>query len=52
MTAAKLVHEPIFEFQFLEVSYGWRPRRSAHQALEAVRKGVNQRADWRGQDLV
>jgi RNA-directed DNA polymerase len=37
MTAAKLVLEPIFESDFLPASYGFRPRRSAHQALEAVR---------------
>jgi len=36
--AAKLVLEPIFEADFLEVSYGFRPRRSATQALETLRK--------------
>jgi RNA-directed DNA polymerase len=35
--AAKLVLEPIFEADFLPVSYGYRPRRSATEALEAVR---------------
>jgi retron-type reverse transcriptase len=33
MTAAKIVLEPIFEADFLPVSFGFRPRRSAHQAL-------------------
>ncbi|NEV65414.1 hypothetical protein G3446_26975, partial [Thiorhodococcus minor] len=35
-TAAKLILEPIFEADFLPVSYGFRPGRSAHGALEAV----------------
>jgi RNA-directed DNA polymerase len=37
--AAKLVLEPIFEAQFLGVSYGFRPKRSATQAMERLRKG-------------
>ena len=37
--AAKLVLEPVFEAQFLGVSYGFRPRRSATQAMERLRKG-------------
>jgi group II intron reverse transcriptase/maturase len=36
--AAKLVLEPIFEADFLEVSYGFRPKRSATDALETLRK--------------
>jgi group II intron reverse transcriptase/maturase len=36
--AAKLVLEPIFEADFLPVSYGFRPRRSATDALETLRK--------------
>ena len=36
-TAAKLVLEPIFEADFKESSYGFRPRRSATQAKEAIR---------------
>jgi RNA-directed DNA polymerase len=35
--AARLVLEPIFEADFLPVSYGYRPRRSATAALEAIR---------------
>lgn len=35
--AARLVLEPIFEAGFLEVSYGFRPRRSAVQAKEVLR---------------
>jgi group II intron reverse transcriptase/maturase len=36
--AAKLVLEPIFEADFLPVSYGFRPKRSATGALEELRK--------------
>lgn len=46
MTAAKIVLEPIFEADFSPVSFGFRPRRSAHQALEAIRVAANRGADW------
>jgi RNA-directed DNA polymerase len=46
MTAAKLVLEPIFEADFLPSSYGFRPRRSAHQALEAIQVGANRGREW------
>jgi len=46
MAAAKLVLEPIFEADVLPASYGFRPRRSAHQALEAVRVEANRGAEW------
>jgi RNA-directed DNA polymerase len=36
--AAKLVLEPIYEADFKSTSYGFRPRRSATMALEALRK--------------
>jgi group II intron reverse transcriptase/maturase len=39
--AAKLVMEPIFEADFHEYSYGFRPKRSAQQALEAIRIAGN-----------
>jgi len=39
--AAKIVVEPIFEADFLECSYGFRPKRSATQALEAIREAGN-----------
>jgi RNA-directed DNA polymerase len=39
-TAAKIVLEPIFEADFLPCSYGFRPRRSAADALEALRLGA------------
>ena len=46
MTAAKLVLEPIFEADFSPVSFGFRPKRSAHQALEAIRVSANRGAEW------
>jgi len=36
--AVKIVIEPLFEADFLGVSFGFRPRRSAMQARERVRK--------------
>ena len=40
--ATKLVMEPIFEADFLPSSYGFRPKRGATQALEAIREAGNQ----------
>jgi group II intron reverse transcriptase/maturase len=40
--AAKIVIEPIFEADFQPCSYGFRPKRSATQALEAIRAAGNQ----------
>jgi len=39
-TAAKLMLEPIFEADFLECSYGYRPARRAQDALEVVAQNV------------
>jgi RNA-directed DNA polymerase len=46
MAAAKIVLEPIFEADFLPVSFGFRPKRSAHMACEAIRVDVNRGAEW------
>ena len=43
--AAKLVLEPIFDADFAPNSYGFRPRRSAQQALERLRVLGNQGAN-------
>ena len=40
--AAKLMIEPIFEADFQPCSYGFRPKKSATQALEAIRAAGNQ----------
>jgi len=39
--AAKLMIEPIFEADFQPSSYGFRPKRSATEALEAIREAGN-----------
>ncbi len=39
-TATLLILEPIFEADFESCSYGFRPGRSAHQALEQVRRDL------------
>jgi RNA-directed DNA polymerase len=44
--AAKAVLEPIFEADFRDSSYGFRPKRSAHQAGEQLRQAVNHGANW------
>jgi group II intron reverse transcriptase/maturase len=46
MTAAKLVLEPIFEADFKPVSFGFRPKRSAHDAIEVIRVEANRGRDW------
>ena len=46
MAAARIVLEPIFEADFLPSSYGFRPGRSAHDALEAVRIEANKGLDF------
>ncbi len=38
--ALKLVVEPIFEADFCRHSYGFRPKRSAHDAVKAVTDGL------------
>jgi len=43
--ATKLVIEPLFEADFLPVSYGFRPKRSATEALEAIRVTANKQYD-------
>ena len=44
--ALKAVLEPIFEADFLDCSFGFRPGRSAHQALEVIREEVNRGRVW------
>lgn len=40
--AVSMVLEPIYEQDFLDCSYGFRPKRSVHQALDAVREGLRE----------
>ena len=44
--AAKLVLEPIFEADFEEDSYGFRPKKDAHQALDAVEESLHEGMWW------
>jgi len=46
MAAAKIVLEPVFEADFSPVSFGFRPKRSAHMAVEAIRVEANRGAEW------
>jgi RNA-directed DNA polymerase len=41
-TAVLLLIEPIFEADFLDCSFGFRPGRSAHQALEEIRRNLQE----------
>jgi group II intron reverse transcriptase/maturase len=45
-TAVKLILEPIFEADFDEDSYGFRPKRDAHQALEAIEAALKEGMCW------
>ena len=38
--ALKLILEPIFEADFKGCSYGYRPKRHAHQAIDRVTRGI------------
>jgi len=40
-TAFKMVLEPIFEADFMESSYGFRPKKSAHGAIREIAKYLN-----------
>jgi RNA-directed DNA polymerase len=41
-TATLLILEPIFEADFKECSYGFRPGRSAHQALDRIKQHLKE----------
>ena len=41
--AIVMLLEPIYEQDFLDCSYGFRPERNAHQALQAVRTAIMER---------
>lgn len=41
-TAAKLILEPIIEADFLDVSYGYRPGRKAHEALQEIARRMRE----------
>ena len=45
-TAAKIVIEPLFEADFRGCSFGFRPKRSAHDAMEVIRREVMRGRRW------
>ena len=49
--AVKLVIEPLFEASFRPNSFGFRPKRSAHQAIQAIRREVYRKEDVIDLDL-
>lgn len=44
--ATKLVLEPIFEADFRDCSFGFRPKRSQHDALDAIKRAVMSGRRW------
>jgi group II intron reverse transcriptase/maturase len=44
--AMKIVLEPLFEADFQQCSFGFRPKRSAHDANEVIRQTVNNGCNW------
>ena len=42
----KIVLEPLFEADFQQCSFGFRPKRSAHDANEVIRQTVNNGCNW------
>jgi len=40
--AVTMVLEPVYEQEFNDCSYGFRPKRSPHQALDAVREAIRE----------
>jgi group II intron reverse transcriptase/maturase len=44
--AVRWLLEPIYEAEFIGFSYGFRPRRSAHDALDALATAMHRRVSW------
>jgi group II intron reverse transcriptase/maturase len=44
--AARMVLGPIYEAEFIGFSYGFRPRRSQHDALNALAEAINRKTSW------
>jgi group II intron reverse transcriptase/maturase len=44
--AARMILEPIYEREFLGLSYGFRPGRSQHDALDALAVAISKKVDW------
>src|SRR6185295_12480854 len=44
--AARMILEPIYEQAFLGFSYGFRPGRSQHRALDALAVAIGRKVNW------
>lgn len=44
--AARMVLQPIYEAEFIGFSYGFRPRRSQHGALDALAEAMARKVNW------
>lgn len=44
--AVRMLLEPIYEAEFLGLSYGFRPGRSQHQALDALSVALQRKVNW------
>lgn len=44
--AVRMVLEPIYEAEFIGFSYGFRPKRSAHGALDALAEAIARKVNW------
>jgi group II intron reverse transcriptase/maturase len=44
--AVRMVLEPIYEAEFIGFSYGFRPKRSAHNALDALAVAIERKVGW------
>jgi RNA-directed DNA polymerase len=44
--AVRMVLEPIYEAEFVGFSYGFRPGRSAHDALDALAEAIWRKVNW------
>ena len=44
--AARMILEPIYEQEFLGFSYGFRPGRSPHRALDALAMAIGRKVNW------
>jgi RNA-directed DNA polymerase len=44
--AARMVLEPIYEAMFVGFSYGFRPGRSQHRALDALAEAIARKVSW------
>jgi RNA-directed DNA polymerase len=44
--AARMILEPIYEAMFIGFSYGFRPKRSQHDALDALAEAIERKVNW------